>query len=132
MPLPEKLCSEDELERKLHRARSARLVQRTQDAQRIRERAGSLAESRACAMDIHIAAPRVDRSKARMVEYIEGLCPELQRETRENGTAQRAAEDAAEGRGLALPSSQCVVYTHRYLAFEEAPCAQFCCCRSCW
>ena len=78
MPLPEKLCSEDELESELHRARSAHLIQRTQDAQRIRERAGSLAESRACAMDIHIAAPRIDSSKARMVEYIEGLCPELQ------------------------------------------------------
>src|SRR5947207_13369326 len=78
MPSPEMLCSEDELERELHRARSAHFIQRTQDAQRIRERAGSLAESRACAMDIHIAAPRIDSSKARMVEYIEGLCPELQ------------------------------------------------------
>src|SRR5436190_16931649 len=74
---------ENHLQGELHRARAAHLIQGRQATQRVCECELGLAEGHVCAMlgsarRRRSTAPAMSRSKVGVVEYVEGLSPELQ------------------------------------------------------
>jgi predicted alpha-1,6-mannanase (GH76 family) len=68
--LSENWTSKNQLESELHRAWSAHLIERTEDAERTRERSRRLAKS-------GLAKRWINHSEIRVIEYIERLRAEL-------------------------------------------------------
>src|SRR5580693_1967205 len=63
--------SEDQFQRELHRARATGLVERVQNAERIRQRTRCLAER-------FLTKHRIDGSEIRVIEDVKSFCTELE------------------------------------------------------